>query len=269
MEHGTPHGSETILLVDDDPGVRSVTARILEGLGYRVLQAGAPDEALQWAKDSTPHLLIMDVILPGMSGLALAHEIASLHPGVRVLFFSAYASEDMLKEQVEPGPGTGFLRKPFALGEIARTVREILDLPIPDAESSGTPAGGRESILVVHGDPETRRATVRYLERLGYHTFEAQFANRALTIAAHTHLDLVVVRATLPDMNGWTLAQTIHRSCPHVRFVVASGNAVEAEDGRTGVGEVPVHLIQEPFEPESLGRAVRAALDGVAAGGHG
>ncbi len=116
-----------ILLVEDDPGVRGLMAELLEARGYTVRAAGSPAEALAWAESSSEplDLLVTDVVMPGMGGRDLAHRLAGLRPGLRVLFVSGFAA-DTLARQGEIGPGRRFLSKPFSGASLLDSVAEAL-----------------------------------------------------------------------------------------------------------------------------------------------
>ena len=122
-------GSETILLVEDDPNVRSLTRETLRNIGYAVLEAGDPAEAIRLV-ESQRHsiaLLITDVIMPGMSGTSLAQRLTGLRPLLRVLYVSGYA-DDVLVQRDASNPPQSFLAKPFTPAALASKIREILDL---------------------------------------------------------------------------------------------------------------------------------------------
>jgi PAS domain S-box-containing protein len=120
-------GAETILLVEDEDIVRTLVCRVLVDLGYSVVDTADPLEALELCTgDEAFDLLITDVVMPGMNGRELAAQLVDRLPGLKVLFTSGYASDTGVTD--EPlGPGTGFLQKPFELGEFAAKVRELLD----------------------------------------------------------------------------------------------------------------------------------------------
>lgn len=123
-----PRGTETILLVEDEPVVRRMTATVLQRQGYRVLEAGHGVEALEVLEEHTGpvHLLLTDVLMPQMNGRDLAQELTRRRPATRVLFMSGYTG--LLTEALEtPGNGAGFLHKPFAPDALAREVRSQLD----------------------------------------------------------------------------------------------------------------------------------------------
>jgi two-component system cell cycle sensor histidine kinase/response regulator CckA len=125
---GCQRGTETILLVDDDPGVRKVVARILEERGYRVVVASDGTEAvrLAFSQVGSIHLLLSDVIIPGASGLELLKNVRAHSPAARVLFMSGYTDHPVLREDVLQ-PQIDFLQKPFTPDGLAGKVRAVLD----------------------------------------------------------------------------------------------------------------------------------------------
>lgn len=261
-ESSLPRGRETILLVDDEEPIRLATARILERLGYKVLQAGTADQALQLATLTRADLLLVDVVLPQMSGLKLAHKISAIRPDIHILYFSAYTSEDVLDDQMEDRPGVGFIQKPFTAGDMARTIRNLLDTPIsPPLRTQPTP-GGSESILVVDDDPQTRRFISRTLERLGYRVLEAELPDQAMIIAHGSVVHLIVMDVVMPQMTGPELARAIAELSPQARFLYVSGKAPEDLIQEQRSGEAEALFLQKPFTSDEIGRAVRGALDG-------
>jgi len=123
-----PHGSETILLVEDDETLRKLALSILEGYGYTVVSAGNGEEALQLLIDSrvTPRLLLTDVVMPKMGGRELSDRIRAIHPDTGVLFMSGYTDNAIVHHGVLDA-GVAYLPKPFTPMALARKVREVLD----------------------------------------------------------------------------------------------------------------------------------------------
>ncbi|MBW2455110.1 MAG: response regulator, partial [Deltaproteobacteria bacterium] len=118
-------GSETILLAEDEDMVRTLAKRILERQGYHVLDASTPEAALQLAADHDGliHLLLTDVVMPGMSGRELSAAIRDGRPELRVLYMSGYADTDMPEDEVA---AAAFLAKPFTVDELLHKVRDVL-----------------------------------------------------------------------------------------------------------------------------------------------
>ncbi|MDX6710042.1 MAG: hypothetical protein QOH96_1058 [Blastocatellia bacterium] len=121
-------GSETILLVEDDKMVRGLSLITLEEAGYRVLQAANGVEALLICEQypETIHLLLTDVVMPGMSGRAVSDRVKELRPQILVLYMSGY-TEDAIVHRGVLNEGINFIEKPFVLAALTRRVREILD----------------------------------------------------------------------------------------------------------------------------------------------
>lgn len=123
------NGTETILLVEDDDGVRELVARSLQSLGYQVLQAVNGRAALQLMEDGEMaiDLLLTDVVMPEMSGRLLAEEFARRHRMARVLFVSGYTNDAVVRHGVLQAEAA-FLQKPFTLNALAAKVREALSI---------------------------------------------------------------------------------------------------------------------------------------------
>lgn len=123
----TQSDSRTILLVEDETPVRTLAAKVLETAGFRVLPAAASDEAIAIAQTHPGeiHLVLTDLILPGMSGTELARSLAALRPGVKVLFMSGYADDHDVHHGILD-PGARFIGKPFTSEALARKVRQML-----------------------------------------------------------------------------------------------------------------------------------------------
>jgi len=120
-------GKETILLVEDDPQVRELTHSLLEGCGYSVLatdtMAGVEKHCREFR--GAIHLLLTDLIMPGMTGKDVAAVVSRLRPGIRVLFMSGY-TDDVIDLHGGLGPETFFLQKPFSSAALAEKVRQAL-----------------------------------------------------------------------------------------------------------------------------------------------
>ncbi|MBK9991498.1 MAG: response regulator [Verrucomicrobia bacterium] len=126
------HGTETILLVEDEKIILRLARRLLEQHGYTVLAAHLPEEALEIAAQfpGPIHLLITDVVMPGLNGRELQPRVAALKPGLRCLYISGYTADVIAKQGVLED-GVQFLPKPFSISEFTQKVRQVLDGPAP------------------------------------------------------------------------------------------------------------------------------------------
>jgi PAS domain S-box-containing protein len=123
-------GTETILLVDDEAGIRRLTTRFLERAGYTVIGAASGEDALQVleSQGAPVHLLLSDVVMPGMNGRQLAERLAQTHPRMKVLYMSGYTSDSIGQRGVLEAE-TALLNKPFTQAVLLRKVRDVLDSP--------------------------------------------------------------------------------------------------------------------------------------------
>jgi CheY-like chemotaxis protein len=132
-----PRGTETLLVVEDEPSLMHLTRRALEAQGYEVLSASNGQDALRVAREhkGTPiRLVVTDVIMPLMGGKVMAEWLKTTHPGIKVLFTSGYTNEAIAHHGMLE-TGVEFLPKPYTSATLARKVREVLDqpnLPKPD-----------------------------------------------------------------------------------------------------------------------------------------
>jgi CheY-like chemotaxis protein len=128
LEVKSPVATETVLLAEDDKGVRRVALEFLKMKGYHVLEAGNAADAIRIAQECTGpiHLLLTDIVMPGLKGEELVARVTSMRPKIKVLYMSAY-TEDAVVNLGILGPGTNFIEKPFGPEELARKVRKVLE----------------------------------------------------------------------------------------------------------------------------------------------
>jgi DNA-binding response OmpR family regulator len=120
----------TVLLVEDEDAVRTVTRRILERDGFRVLEARSGVEGMAAARNSSSpiDLLITDVLLPDIGGGEVAREIVKAQPRIRVLYLSGYSDDTLVDLGIAPGPAN-FIQKPFSSEVLRERIRNLLKAP--------------------------------------------------------------------------------------------------------------------------------------------
>ncbi len=137
---GVQRGTETILLVEDDPQVNQLSSSVLAHCGYKVLTAANPQEGLALCRTHPQeiHLLVTDVVMPKMNGRQLAEQVARIRPSMKLLYISGYTSNAIVHYGVLDA-GLWFLPKPFSLAALVAKVREVLDAPADgrNPETSG------------------------------------------------------------------------------------------------------------------------------------
>ena len=123
-----PHGSETVLVVENEEPVRDMILDVLSLHGYTALSAADGNEALRIADahHGAMDLIIVDVLMPGISGEALVRQLVADRPGIRILYISGYTNELIRQHGLLGSTGGNFLQKPFSVDDLVRKVREVL-----------------------------------------------------------------------------------------------------------------------------------------------
>ena len=151
-------GTETILLVEDEANLRYLARQYLEKQGYKVIEAadGAVAMQIAVAHDGTIHLLLTDVIMPGMNGRELAQRIAEIRPNVKILYMSGY-TENVIGQDGTLDEGIRLLQKPFNLRDLKSMVREVLDAtPTPPEVVMSMQSAEPQSVAHVRHAPPAR-----------------------------------------------------------------------------------------------------------------
>ena len=241
--------AETILLVEDDNGVRNYGSETLRELGYRVLEAGTGQAGLNLlAKHPEIRLLFTDIGLPGgMNGRQLADEARKERPHLRVLFTTAYARNAIVHDG-RLDPGVALLPKPYTQSALATKVRDILDARrVP----------GR--ILVVEDEVLIQILANEYLEEAGFNVDTAGSAAEAMNKLALLPggVNAAIVDMGLPDQKGDVLIRELRTLHPTLPVVVATGQGAESmRDAFRGMPNIA--FVQKPYSAIDLVSALRS-----------
>ena len=186
----------TILLVEDEAALRNVWRVYLESKGYTVLEAGNAKEAMRifQSHDRPIHVLITDIVMPGLGGLELAKSALELRPALSVVLVSGYTDRPLDREAIGSGK---FLQKPFSFDALARTVRSLLDK--------------NREILVIEDSKFTRIAVQRALTGAGYSVHTAKDGEAGLRAAREILPDLIVLDLGLPTISGLDVLKALKR----------------------------------------------------------
>ena len=262
-------GSETILVAEDDEGVRATVVELLLELGYRVLKSKDAASALTVIESGVPiDLLFTDVVMPGtLKSLELAR-IARQHlPGIAVLFTSGYTQNvitygDRLEEGVE------LLPKPYTREALARRLRHVLTrqtLRVDAAPSTPPPGGAPASgagngsalrVLLVEHNERIRSSTAELLQDLGHTVAGAGSAEEAMAMLRAARVDVLMTDLGLPGMSGDVFAAEARAVQADLRIVFATGSALAPHV--VGDGITPV-LLLKPYDRAGLAAALAAA----------
>ncbi len=206
-------GEETVLVVEDQREVLTLTARVLIDYGYRVLTAEDADSALALCdrEQGRIHLLLTDVIMPKVDGRELARRMEWRRPGIKVLFMSGYTGE-AIEHRGLLDVETQLLQKPFSPDGLAAKVREVLGKPQPH---------GR--ILVTDDEAAVRGFVRSVLASAGYEVIEAADGKQALMHVHAGKVDLVIMDLIMPEQEGIETIQALRREAPSIGIIAISG----------------------------------------------
>ena len=241
-------GAETILVVEDHDNVRHMTATALGRYGYRVLSAGNGDEALQLcaAHPEPIHLLLTDVIMPGITGPELAERLSASRDGMAVLYMSGYTDQTMAHSGVLDS-GVQLLSKPFSPSELAERVRGALG-----SEASAA------TVLLLSADGERRAKICDLLIDAGYAVAESGLGQEAASAVKAGDFDLLIAELSAGEDDP-TLQAVGERSASSPAIVLT---ADEGGDYLTLAAETrAAAILPLPIEPDHLLEAVRQALN--------
>jgi hypothetical protein len=230
-------GNETILLVEDDQGVREIAAGILRGAGFRLLEAADSPEAILVAEQHRGEidLLLTDIVMPKLNGRELAKALARVRSDMKVLFMSGYP-ENAITEDGVLEAGVNLLPKPFSPGELLRKVRFVL--------STSKKA---KTILVLDDEEAIGTLFAETLTAAGYDASSCRDAKAAITLMKQRAIDLFITDLVMPDQEGIETISIMRKKYPDVPILAISGYGGEYLRvahllGASGTLEKPVDL---------------------------
>ena len=263
-------GTETILVAEDDEGVRATVIELLGELGYHVLKAKDAASALTVIESGIAiDLLFTDVVMPGkLKSIELARVARERQPGIAVLFTSGY-TQNVITYGDRLEVGVELLPKPYTREVLARRVRHALANQLlrraAAAASHGSTApassaagynAGRLTLLFVEHDDLIRASTTELLQDLGHSVIEARTAAEAMAVLKATPIDVLVTDLGLPDISGDVFAAEARMLQPDLRIVFATGSAIAPHVAGDGITPV---LLLKPYDVHGLESALAAA----------
>ena len=238
-----------ISVVDDDASVLRTTTLLIESLGFRAAGFESAELFLNSGELHETSCLVVDVRMPGMSGLELQSRLAALGCNIPIIFITAYDDTASRKRALQAG-AVAFLGKPFTDEILLQTIRS----------SSRGQLGGRKNLIsLVDDDESVRRSTTLLIESFGFHAAAFESAESFLKSGQLQETACLIVDVQMPGMNGLELQShlaTVGYKIPII-FVTAYDNK---ELRKQALQAGAVAFLGKPFSDELLLRAVRAAL---------
>lgn len=224
-------GTETILVVEDDPKVQSTVVDTLSGLGYSVLKADGTEQALMVIRSGVHiDLLFTDVVMPGLPrSPEMAAQAVQLLPRLKVLFTSGY-TQNAIVHGGRLDPGVELLSKPYSREQLASKIRQMLrtpGTPIPLTDTLQPPASApatRLRVLLVDDDLALLEATSELIRMLGHEPAQTGSPDDALRQLGEQAFDVLLADLSLPGKSGIELAEKAVQLRPALRVIFASGH---------------------------------------------
>lgn len=278
-------GRERILIVDDEAQNLELMEALLASAGYEILLAHEGEEALRLARERRPDLLLLDLMMPGLSGFEVCARVKTdpQTGGIPVLFVTAL-NQISDKERAMAAGGDDFLTKPFQRTELLTRVEALLrvrhlnrDLdralaylheleltrhaqqpkkptaPTPPAEGAGT-------ILVVDDELLARQLFADVLREAGYVTHQAENGERALEIARQETIDVVLLDIMMPGMSGLEVLAQLGELAPDSPVVIATANPT-SDNAIAALRLGAFDFIVKGFKNEVMLTTVARAMD--------
>jgi len=245
---GMARGTETILLVEDEGGVRELARDILVRQGYTVLECASGSDALDFcARYHGPiDLVLTDVVMPGLTGGELGKRLQQLYPRIRLLYMTGYTEETVVHQGIVDA-GVSLLQKPFTPQTLSSRVREVLDTPKPF------------TILVVDDEADVRNAVCEMLEHGGYDVCEAGNNEEALAHFQEQPIDVLLTDLVMSEKEGIEPTVSLRTQFPSLKIVLMSGapqSKILKVAGKLGAQAT----LQKPIQPDELLETVRKLL---------
>jgi CheY-like chemotaxis protein/signal transduction histidine kinase len=250
-----------VLVVEDNPTARKLLRLTLEAEGYRVLEAPHARQALALAQSEAPELVLLDLVLPDMDGLALARSIRALPRAASLPIVAVSGFRRLLDAaRAEAGVVDAVLLKPVTAAELLSVVSGFVSQPAPEPLS--TTSGERRTILVVDDDPLQLKLTRVRLELEGFRVVTALDGSSALEQARATVPDAVLCDVLMPGTDGYELCQALRREplLAHVPVVLASAHFGGQRDEELARQVGASALVTRTPEIHDLVVAVRQAI---------
>ena len=241
--------SGLISVVDDDESIRKTTTFLIESFGFRAVAFESADDFLKSGQLHETSCLIVDVQMPGMSGLQLQSELAAAGIGIPIIFVTAYDNKTSRQQAMQAG-AVAFLGKPFNDQELLESIRLAL---------RGELEARTDLIAVVDDDESIRRTTTLLIESFGLRAAAFESAESFLQSGQQHNTSCLILDVRMPNMNGLRLQSELAAagcSIPII-FIIAYD---DKESRRRAMLAGAVAFLGKPFSDEQLLQTLRSAL---------
>ncbi len=249
-----------ILIVDDEPVAAKTLGDALKRKGYEgVITANSGEEACQSIKKEKPDLILLDIMMPGMSGVETLREIKKIDPNLEVIMLTGRASTE-LEWEARKIRVSGFLYKELSPEVFMKNLSEILE----EREEEKKPEKKKGlKILVIDDDPQVRDLLNDFLDKEGYDVSLASNGIGGLSKVKSEKPDLVLVDINMPEMDGLEVLKRVKEDNPSLTVIMISGGQ-DMETARKTLEMGAYDYITKPFDLHYLKISVLSKLQVIA-----
>lgn len=248
-----------VLIVDDEYSVLEALREYLTLRGYDVIVAARGDEAVEVVRQEKPQVVLLDIRLPGLSGMDVLRQIKPMDPKLQVIMITALDDEGLRKESLELG-ATAFAFKPLDVQGLERIISTAVNQPPPLAPKSPLKSS-QIHVLVVDDEPEICVALRYYLVGLGYQVVTAATGEAAVAHlqTARPRPDILLMDLTMPHRGGFAILDEMKKMGLRIPVIVLSGNDAELVKTATKLMGVR-RFLQKPVPLPTVERTLREVL---------
>jgi CheY-like chemotaxis protein len=254
-----------ILVVDDEPEVRTVIGEFLGGHGFEVLHAGNGLEALLQVKRARPDGVILDIQMPRLGGLEALKRIHAFDAAITVVVVSGVPDPE-LRQQARAGGAVAVLDKPVVLADLLAALGGGAPAPAVTAPTSaggaptgGAPAGAAVQVLVVDDDPDIRGMLQEFLEVKNWVVRTVPDGASAVRAIVHTPPDVILLDIEMPGLSGVDALPTIRSLAPHAAVIMVSGST-DDEISKLALARGAFDYVTKPIDFGYLTQSIETAV---------
>lgn len=253
----TTAATSTVLVADDDGAVRQLIVEYLTAEGMDVVEADHGLGALLLVKRLRPRIVVLDLLMPRLDGLAALKRIRAFSPETAVIVITGSPNVELWRQASDLG-AIAVLLKPFALREL----RAIMGDPGGQSRAAADAGVSVPRILIADDEPDIRKMLMDLLAADGYAIHTAVDGARALTCVVEQRPDLVLLDFDLPGLRGGEALVAIRKLSPATRVIVMR-RKTDVDEAKRALASGAFDYVSKPFDLAYLDRAIRTALLGV------